>query len=385
MLNLRQIYPILISPVNIGRIRRFFCLVLFIGWGSTVSAQPDQSCMNRGIEQYKQRMYAAAIHSMTTCINMNEENGLAHYYRGLSYRNTGDLGMAEEDFKSCIKIDGEFAKGYSGLGQVLIDQKKYKKAIKYLDKSLELDQYDANTYNLRGICNYQLKQYPQAIKFFNEAINYNVALASAYNNRGSARYYNQNIAKAHRNDIELAIQDFSDAIRLRSSFTLAYRNRAMAYSFLEIFDSAYIDINKAIALEPDNHLNYLRKGQIMHDDKKYFESISEYKRAEALNAKDAQIFMGYGNAYIRLNNWKDARTNIEKSIMMDKQLAGTGYYNLARLYALQEDGKTAVSFLKRAKRKGYFKAYRRVAEFQKAEDFKVLKNYKGFRNFSKSL
>jgi lipoprotein NlpI len=74
----------------------------------------------------------------------------------------------------------------------------------------------------------------------------------AYNNRGLA-----NIAKG---DYDLAIADFSEAIRLDPKYALAYNNRCLARNNKGESDLALADCNEAIRLDPKLTSAYINRG-----------------------------------------------------------------------------------------------------------------------------
>ena len=66
--------------------------------------------------------------------------------------------------------------------------------------------------------------------------------AQAYNNRG--------IAYAEKGDYDRAIQDYDKAIKLNLDFAEAYFNRGLAYAEKGDYDRAIQDYDKASELRP---------------------------------------------------------------------------------------------------------------------------------------
>jgi tetratricopeptide (TPR) repeat protein len=128
-------------------------------------------------------------------------------------------------------------------GKKLWNGKQYtdpEKAIKYLNKAIELQQNNAETYNNRGTAYYNLGQYKMAIEDFNRAINLKQDNAEACNNRGAA--YKK------LDQYQLAIESFNKAISLKQDFVDAYNNRGVVYLIHGNKERGCRDIKKSCEL-----------------------------------------------------------------------------------------------------------------------------------------
>jgi tetratricopeptide (TPR) repeat protein len=85
-------------------------------------------------------------------------------------------------------------------------------------------------------------EYDLAIQKFTEAIRLNSNYAEAYYRRGDA--YNR------KDDRVRAIADYTEAIRLDPKYALAYNGRGIAYRLNEDYDRAIADYTEAIHLDP---------------------------------------------------------------------------------------------------------------------------------------
>jgi tetratricopeptide (TPR) repeat protein len=106
-------------------------------------------------------------------------------------------------------------------------------------------------------------------------------LAEVFNDRGVAYRLN--------GDLERAIADYSQAIRLNGKFAAAFNNRGVAYDKKGEYDRAIQDYDQAIKLKAsaESHFNrgnaYLGKGQYDH-------AIDDYNEAIKLKADFAAAF-----------------------------------------------------------------------------------------------
>jgi len=106
----------------------------------------------------------------------------------------------------------------------------------------EIRQKAAATYN-RGGTYHEKKEYDLAIKEFTEAIRLDPTNALAYFKRGNVYI--------DKNEYDLAIKDYSEAIRLDPNLACAYNNRGYVYAKKKEYDLAIGDCTEAVRLDPE--------------------------------------------------------------------------------------------------------------------------------------
>jgi tetratricopeptide (TPR) repeat protein len=124
----------------------------------------------------------------------------------LSAANTNDAVAKIEELIECYPNESELHEAH---GTVLAGLERYESAIQAFDRSLELKPGQANVLNSRAHCWRQLNAFDSAISDLNEAIKLEPYGAQNWGGRGATR-----AAKEDEKQDELAIADFSEAIRL---------------------------------------------------------------------------------------------------------------------------------------------------------------------------
>jgi tetratricopeptide (TPR) repeat protein len=76
----------------------------------------------------------------------------------------------------------------------------------------------------------------------------------------AAAYYNRGIAWKDKGDLDRAIADFTEAIRLNPKDAVAYHNRGGAWGIKGDPDRAIADCSEAIRLDPKDALAYKNRG-----------------------------------------------------------------------------------------------------------------------------
>ena len=99
-----------------------------------------------------------------------------------------------------------------------------------------------------------------------------------------------------------AVTDFTRAIELRPTFSLAYSYRAEAFYRLKNFDKAIADANKAIEFDSNNGMAFRTRGNIFNVQKKYQEAIADFTEADRRGETCAKTYRGVIYGKIALDN-----------------------------------------------------------------------------------
>ena len=180
-------------------------------------------------------------------------------------------------------------------------------------------------------------------------------LAWAYLNRGNARQ--------DKRDLDGAIADYDQAIRLDPKYAFAYGNRGnarkakgdllMARSpgnsrLSEDYYQAILDFNQAIQLDPQNALVYNGRGNVYAAEGDLDRASADYTQAIQLDPKLALAYTNRGN--VRLIQWQcplggarncardldGAIADYSQAIQIDPKYADA-YRNRARAYEQKND------------------------------------------------
>jgi tetratricopeptide (TPR) repeat protein len=152
--------------------------------------------------------------------------------------------------------------------------------------------------------------------------------AIAYNNRG--------FVWQDKGDLDRAIADYNEAIRLDPKQANAYRNRGNAWREKGDLDRAIADLNEAIRLDPKYANAYVNRGNVWHDKGDLDRAIADYNEATGLNPKELSYrFRGY--FYFYMGDFAAAAADL----LHANDLADNAYAMLWRYLArghLKQDG-----------------------------------------------
>ncbi|MEZ4938250.1 MAG: tetratricopeptide repeat protein [Crocinitomicaceae bacterium] len=142
------------------------------------------------------------------------------YEIGKRLFSEGDLEGAYLHYSKSLKEEKDY-RTYMGRAQVLINQQKYKEALKDYTDAIELEPEDSRIYYNRGNCFLEMGEEQAAYADFNKAIDLDPANYHAYNSRGYLYFSKDSTEKAE--------EDFLRAISLSLNFRRAYFNLADLY------------------------------------------------------------------------------------------------------------------------------------------------------------
>lgn len=145
------------------------------------------------------------------------------------------------------------------------------------------------------------------IDAYDEAIRLKPNYVEAYNNRGTV--------KGDLGRHEEAIADYDEAIRQMLNFFEAYYNRGNSERNLGRHEEAIADYDQAIRLKP-YHAAYHNRGFAKYDLGQYEEAIADFGEAIRLMPGDAVAYYNRGKANISLNRVSEARHDFETAITL---------------------------------------------------------------------
>jgi len=194
----------------------------------------------------------------------------------------------------------------------------------------------AGEYLDRGILFASRGDHNMAITEFTEAIKLDGNQSSAYMLRGRALYAsasyvtsvgenfsnvittitNRNVSAERQVLYDRAIADFTNAIRLDQNSSHAYRERGVAYSDKGDQNRAIADLNQAIRLAPNYVQAYNNRGNVYRCIGDYDRAITDYNQAIRIDPNFARAYMNRGGAYSNKGDYNRAIADRTQAIRL---------------------------------------------------------------------
>ncbi|EEF60837.1 tetratricopeptide repeat protein [Pedosphaera parvula] len=186
-----------------------------------------------------------------------------------------------------------------------------------------------------------------------------------------------------KGDIENAINDYTEAIRLSPGEYILYFKRAYNYDLQKDFDKAITDYTEAIRLEPREAGLYFNRGSEYGQKNELEKAIADFNEAIQLNTNLSSAYNGRGYANYKKGNFEKAQPDFLHAISLEPT-NGVAYGNLAWLLATCptdsfRNGEEAVTLATKACQLTNWKSWLRIdilaAAYAEVGDFGVAIQY----------
>ena len=154
-------------------------------------------------------------------------------------------------WKSCVSTTNTGAERFASCTEVI-------------ESKAETGRRLAAAYCIRGHEKNEKRELDGALADLDEAIRLDPTYACSYNNRG--RTY------AFKGDLDRAIADYSEALKIDFNMFIAYNNRGDAYFHKRQLDEAIVDFSVALKIAPNYALAYANRARAYH-------AMRDYQRA----------------------------------------------------------------------------------------------------------
>jgi len=166
-------------------------------------------------------------------------------------------------------------------------------------------------YDYRGISWVPKGDLDRAIADFSEALRLDPKDTYAFNARG--------ITWGIKGDLDRAIADYSEAIRLNPHNANVFGNRGLAWGYKGDYDRAIADYSEAIRLNPHSANVFGNRGLAWGYKGDYDRAIADYSEAIRLNSQFAFAFNNRGLAWIYKGDFDQAIADYSMAIHLNPQ------------------------------------------------------------------
>jgi Tfp pilus assembly protein PilF len=180
--------------------------------------------------------------------------------------------------------------------------------------------------------------YKEALVFQNKAIQEDSNKVRAYNNRA--------LLHSKLGMWKEAISDAEKAIELGGEHYITYANLSQLYSFGGYFEKAIVYADKSIEMERDparNDTAYISRNASLFFQKKYDQTIRDcnYLIQTGLG-NNSTIYANRGLSWLEKGNLKQAKSDIEKSMSINSQVAWP-HYAMGKYYDSVNESDLAIA------------------------------------------
>jgi tetratricopeptide (TPR) repeat protein len=180
----------------------------------------------------------------------------------------------------------------------------------------------------RGIILASQREFEMAIADFTEAIRLNSNLSAAYLLRGRAAY-------AGVSDVYDIAKNFA---HVNARFSSGQRSREQT----EAYDRAIADFTEALRMDGNNAVIYLNRGEAYAQKADYDKAIADFNQAIRHNLNYARAYISRGGAYFLKGDYDRAIVDFNQAIKVDPN-AEAAYSNSGTVYRAKGEYDRAIA------------------------------------------
>jgi tetratricopeptide (TPR) repeat protein len=193
-----------------------------------------------------------------------------------------------------------------------------------------------------GLIRFEENDYNGAIDRFNNAIGQSALPDQMIN--PAVVYFYRGLAFSFKDEIDNAIADYNQAIKLKPNWAVAHNNRANLYLSKGDFERALPDLDSAVALDPNWVTAHINRGIALVGKKDFDGAIAE--STQAINLKpgpfEAEVYSNRGLAYDGKRDFAKAIADYDMAIALKPSLS-TAYYNRGNTHSNMGDFGKAIA------------------------------------------
>lgn len=304
---------------------------------STITAVAGAEALSREIEQnptdaelyykramlyFNQKYLDRALADIEEASNLNKDNPLYYFTRGRILYAMNRTAEAAKMYESAITIKPDYEEAQMKLAELYYVVKEHKKSIDLLNLVIASSKrFDA--YFLRGMNQKESGDTARAIASFQ--------LAFELNGTDYESLMQLGLLHAAKKD-PVAVEYFTQAIKLNPKSSEAYFGRAYYYQLAGQLQKALFDYKKVIDIDPSNDRAYYNVGYINFEAGKYREALRSWDICIQMNNYNIQAYYMRGLVHETRKNKEDAKLNYEYALQLDPkyQLAIDGLNRLKK-------------------------------------------------------
>jgi tetratricopeptide (TPR) repeat protein len=299
---------------------------------------------NQGVTFLNKNDFERAEFEFKTAIELSPQYVEAYNNLGIVYKIQGKLGLAKQMFERAIKLDKKYAAAYSHLGAVLLTQGDVDGAIKQMKKGLKRDATIADIHYNLGLA--YVEKTKRDKKSYIEEAEKELSIATELD---------PNLPHAHA-VLAKVYYDTGEYEKAVIRYRLALGNEPKDVELWQALGQTYLAkgepllaqncFQKALEMQPESKENHLGLGLFYLNEKRYEESINEFKAVVTLDPSSEVGWYRLGTAWLLRGDaagstspkakryYAEAATALAKAKKINPQSADASY-NLGLIYLKQ--------------------------------------------------
>ncbi|MBR3628486.1 MAG: tetratricopeptide repeat protein [Elusimicrobia bacterium] len=258
--------------------------------------------IHKATHSFKSEDYFQALRYYKKLILMGVKNEKIYINTAISLIR---LGYYQKAVEQLLKTEKEFSPSSEIYYLIAYsyylknNKKEFNLITKYLEKSIDADTRNRNSYILLGKIYEDTNMYENARKLYRKALFEDIDNISEFYGLIANTYFKEN-------RFDEAMTYYNRALKSNKNYISTYYNIAEIYKSKKEFDKAEDIYKKAIQISPDYITPYYQIGNLYFNKQEYDIAIDWYKKALEIEPNEEFVNYYIGIAYKRQNKLKEA-------------------------------------------------------------------------------
>lgn len=267
----------------------------------------------RGVARHNLGRTREAVGDYNKALELLPRNRQLMFNKAMAQEDINDLPGADSTFAELLKYYPNFDSGYLGRARLRLAQTDTVGALADIDKALSINKNAVNGYIMRAdIAISNDNDLDAALSDLNEAIKLQPRLAGLYVNRAYMRY--------RLDDFFGAMADFDYAIELDPLNEAAIFNRALLEMETQANDKALADLDRLLDLDPANVRASYNRAVVNSLKSRYKEAIADISKVIDDVPDLPDPYFMRSQFYYELKDMRKAENDYNKAIALSKQV-----------------------------------------------------------------
>ncbi len=232
-----------------------------------------------------------------------------YYNQAKSAAQQGLKKQAMEFYRTAIRLDPEYGQALTGLGAMLLMQKRIDEAQPLFEKALSIDPNHATALINLAMIDQARGDRDSALKRLRSVVSRNPEYHEAHLSLGSL------LASMKQHDE--AIQHFAKAVDLNPKMVVAHLNLATAYAAIGQFEKSEDHYRLVMTLNPRMSYAHYGLGNLQAKQNDHTAAVVSYRQAISLGSVNASTFTRLGLSLLALGDENGAVTVLKKALELD--------------------------------------------------------------------
>ncbi len=224
----------------------------------------------RGLCRINQKKYSLAVRDYDRALRYEPDNQGLWHNRVLCLIQDKNYDLALAQIDTIASKWSKYARAYSMQAEIYLLQKDTTKAVRSLDKSLELDPYDGGIWAERAVISLARQKWKEGEEFLSKSIHLLPKHAGNYINRALARF--------NQNNLRGAMADYDTALDLEPNNFLGHYNRGLLRAQVGDDNRGIEDFDFVLRLEPGNLMALFNRALLLEQTGNLRAAIRDYSK-----------------------------------------------------------------------------------------------------------